>query len=173
MSKFLHGCIIRRFEVTKIGKRNQLYLLDDKEKNFVYNELKETLDLEIFDINKKNNFIEVVLKDDVIDDYFKDLIKEFDLVCNLNGKGFLYETEDINISNAIFMDELIYGNMCYFISEKLAREGYNIQLYVSFFLMDRCNIIESENTIIPKLLTGLARKAILNKLSSALVFAVN
>lgn len=172
MSKFLHGSIIRRFEVTKLGKRNQLYLLDNNELEFVYNELKEVLDLDIFDIIVKNNTIQGVLKDGVIDNNFKDLVKEFDFVCDLKGEGFVYD-EIRNVEHATYIDELIYGNMCSFISEKLEREGYHIQLYTSAFIMDYSSIGESESTIVTKLLTNLSRKAILNKLSSALVFAVN
>lgn len=173
MSRFLHGCIIRRFEVTKIGKRNQLYLLDNNELEFVYKELNEVLDLKVFDIIKSHNGIQGILKDNLIDSNFKSLVKEVNSICDLEGQGFLYEDDDKSIDKAVFMDELIYGNMCSFISDKLEKEGYHIQFYVSFFLMDNCFVGDNENSIIPKLLTGLARKAIVNKLSSALIFAVN
>ena len=173
MSQFLHGSIIRKFEVTKIGRKNQLYLLDKEEIEYVYSELKKVIDLDIFEIVKSNNLVKCVLKDNIIDNNFKDLVKEFNFICNLDGHGFVYEDNNKDIENAMFIDEFIYENMCSFISEKLAIEGYHIQLYVSFFLMDH-EIINGRNKgIVPKLLTGLARKAILNKLSSALIFAIN
>lgn len=173
MNRYLHGCIIKRFEVTKIGKKNQLYLLDNNELEYVYNELSNVLDLDIFDIIKSNNSVQVVLKENIIDTHFKELVKEFDSICDLNGKGFVYEDDDSTLDKALFVDELVYGNMCACISEKLEKEGYNVQLYVSNFILDYNVFIKEDDFLLVKLLTGLSRKAIINKLSSALVFAFN
>ena len=167
-NSYLYGAIVKKIIVSKVGKRGQLYYLDNVEIKMLKQKLERDFNLNIFDVIEKNNFLEINLKQDVFDNNFNAFISEVNNVFNINGYGFFYKKEK-TLDNVCVFEQLVSGNQGFLVNSDLFNSGYNMSIYVSSFFKHYedyyCN-----NEILSNLLTHLSRGTIKNILSKAVIF---
>jgi len=173
MGRYMYGHLIKKFEVSKIGKRNQLYSLDNDQVKYVLEELKKVINSDNYDIVNSNNKIEVLLKNGVLENNFNSLIKELNDICKINDYGFLFKDENKSLDNVGYFEQPLYGDRSYLVSDNLCSNGYFINIQVYSFLKDDKKYGSGDDSFISYLLTRLVHRTINHRLSSAIIFAVD